>query len=259
MIVGSRPDGGHAVVLQADHAVMTGELAAAWGAEAFGGPPLEAVVTAAAGHELGWAERDRPRLDRATGLPYTARDLPLAEHLPMQLEGPRRLGEREPLAGLLAAVKHARRYERPATLALVRRRHRLVRRFLADSARLQDELRRRAGAPEAAVERGWRVVDTCDRMSHALLVGRDPLVLRGVPAAGSARADLTLRSGGPGTHVVAPWPFAGDRLRLEVPARVLRGTCADQAALDAAFAAAPVEGLVFDLRPPSGPARTLPG
>jgi hypothetical protein len=239
---------GHVVVLQADHAAMTADLGRAWGNELFGPvEPRDTVVLAAAEHELAWAGWDaEPALDPATGLPYNPKDLDLDVHLPMQLGGPRRLADRDPYAGVLALRKHAAKYERPSRLGRLRPRGRRVEAYLDEAARLDAELRLRVRAPDAELERNWRLVHAWDALSHDLMFGRSPRTHR-VPAAdGDLDLRLTRRDS---AFVLDPWPFGEPALRIELPGRLLTTTFSDDAALRAALGAAPPATLVYELEP----------
>ena len=247
MIIGPHPRG-YFVVLQRDHATMTAQLARAWGSPAVGGPADEVVVVAAAEHERGWDGRDLPILDPAAGVPCGPGDIPLAAHLPMQLDGPRELGESDPHAGLLVAIKHCNRYRPVAPQALLLRRHRQVARFRRDSARLQRDLRARIAAPDSEIDRQWRTLHACDTISHAQLTAVPRLVGAVVPGADGRPVTLT-SAAAVGGLAIDPWPFSGAEVRLDVPGRVLAGGCTSQAELERAFTAAPVEMQEFLLVP----------
>lgn len=224
---------GHALVLQADHAVMTGRIADVWSAEALGGRPHPAVARAAYGHELGWDSGDPASLNEATGLPFSSLELPLEHHLPMQLDGPRRLGESDPDAGLLASLKHSNRYRDPALPALIKRKHRLTRRFLEDSKALQSRLREESTIAPEQEEWSWHLVDACDRLSHFVIMHRERMELDISLPDGKGSVRFTARRH-PDHWTAEPWPFGVDRLHLTVNARIVEGTFGSQEDLDAA-------------------------
>jgi hypothetical protein len=245
-----RHPGGHVAVAQAEHAAMCGELACAWGNGRFGSVEPEAEVRLAAEqHELGWVDWDRaPTLDPATGLPFSVRDLDPEVHLPMQLEGPRRLASQSPYAGLLALLKHRSMYQPPRALALLRPDGRRVRSYLQQSHSLGEDLRAQVAAGDEEIERNWRLVRAWDGLSHDLLLERAPCTRPDVPDAAGELTDLRLERRD-GALTVDPWPFADDRVRLAVRGRLLHETFDDQERMRAALAGAPEVELVYDLVP----------
>jgi Protein of unknown function (DUF3891) len=247
VIIIAHPDG-HVAVAQADHARMCGELARCWGNERFGQvEPADEVYLAAEQHELGWAEWDRsPTLDPSTGLPFTVLDLELVIHLPMQIEGPRKLASVSPYAALLASLKHTSMYDRPHITGLLRPKGRQVRSYLDRSRALQAELRTELPIGDAEIERNWRLVRTWDGLSHDLLLERAPCTRREVPAAGGTAVELRLRRED-GIHTLDPWPFADDRVRVHAQGRLLKQTFSDQERMRAELAEAPRVTLSYEL------------
>lgn len=247
MILAPHPDG-HVAVTQAEHAAMAAAIADSWGNERFGTlEPREPVRLAAERHEMAWEEWDRsPELDPATGLPFTVSALDPVVHLPMQVEGPRRLGEQSAYAGLLASLKHASMYERPSALGMLRSRARHVRAYLDASCELQADLRARVDADDAEVERNWRLVRTFDALSHDLLLDRAPCARSGVPAAAGAKLELSLERHD-GGHTLDPWPFASGAVTLDVRGRMLEGTFSDEERMRTALASAPEVVLTYEL------------
>lgn len=255
MLIGPAPEGGWAFVLQEDHAVMTGEIAESLGSDSIGGTPPRAVIDAAYGHEVGWRGERELVLNRDSGLPMSALEAPLNFHLPLQLDGPRLLGEESAEAGLLSSLKHLSRYEQPSPWALILKRHRLVRKYRAESIRLQDELRGRSSlAPELEP---WCVglVDFCDRLSHAMIKQRGNLAYE-LPLPDSKGAvKLSLNATG-SRWTSEPWPFRKQSLGFSVSARILTRRFEDQVSLERAFSDAPVTTLFFEIS--SLPTGSLP-
>jgi len=247
VIAGKRNDG-HLVVEQLEHARMTGALTEAWGSEAVGGSPHPAAVRAARGHEQGWVGREAPLLDPETGGPLTALAMPVDFLTEVQLQGPAALGQDDPEAALLVSQKHLNRYGEPAPYALVRRRHRLVRRFRRESAALQASLRERSELPRDLEEPAWRAMDACDTISHALIMRRAETRPRVVGPDGQALEVV-------GTRVAdddwtfSPWPFRPPELELEVGARLLNSNSQTQDELEAAYSQATPITVTYRLRP----------
>jgi hypothetical protein len=243
-------------VWQRAHAAMCAQLARAWGNETFGGfEPRAPVELAAERHELGM-EGERPVLNPATGLPKEYDDLSHAEHLPVQFDGPERLAEIDPYAGLLASLHHASFYRRTSPLAALTRDGRIERRELRRTERLQAHLREQLRPDEAQVDRNRRLVRYWDGLSHDLLARRWPRVRGGVPAANGDR-DIRLATNGQGGFAatrdpnvgltLAPWPFANGRERVAATGKLLTGRYTTDAELLAAFEAAPEIELAFVL------------
>ncbi|HMJ02895.1 MAG TPA: DUF3891 family protein, partial [Conexibacter sp.] len=93
------------IVLQTDHADLSGQLAAAWGGPGFARPePYDSVVRAAARHDDGWAVWERrPRLT-ADGAPQSFFTVPAAVHLAFYRAGVEVVQEEDPYAGLLVSM-----------------------------------------------------------------------------------------------------------------------------------------------------------
>jgi hypothetical protein len=93
------------LVLQPDHADLSGQLAAAWGGAGFARPePLESVVRAARRHDDGWAVWERqPRLD-ADGVPQSFLSVPAPVHLAFYRAGVEVVCDEDPYAGLLVSM-----------------------------------------------------------------------------------------------------------------------------------------------------------
>jgi hypothetical protein len=93
------------IVLQTDHADLSGQLAEAWGGPGFARPePYEAVVRAARRHDDGWAVWEQhPRLG-PDGAPQSFLTVPAPVHLAFYRAGVEVLAEEDPRAGLLVSM-----------------------------------------------------------------------------------------------------------------------------------------------------------
>lgn len=234
-------EGGLLAVSQQSHAEMCAELGRSWGGEGFPLPDgADVLVDAAAGHELGFVEWDaRPAFDPATGGPTSVKRMDPAEHLPIQRLAPDRLAPESEYAALLVSLHHCAAYEKPHPLALVRRRHRLVGRYLREEGVRQRALAERLGCDAGALDRDWRLVHAWDAISHALLLDRAPHEIRGVPGANGERASLRLTRSGE-AHTLDPWPFAPRELTVAATGRRLRPQETRKAMLEALQEAADV-------------------
>src|SRR5262245_49324807 len=110
------------VVLQIDHADLSGAFARAW---ADRGPRHESLSIAAARHDDGWAVWERsPRIDRETGKPVNFLDVDVRSHLAFYRAGIAAITEEDPYAGLLVSMHGAgiyqQRYGRDPALGLSR-------------------------------------------------------------------------------------------------------------------------------------------
>ena len=109
------------VVLQTDHADLSGDFARAWAEQ---GQGHESLVTAAERHDDGWAVWEQaPRVD-ADGKPVNFLDVDVRSHLAFYRAGIAAIAEQDPDAGLLVAMHGAgiyrQRYGLDPGLALSR-------------------------------------------------------------------------------------------------------------------------------------------
>src|SRR5260370_40944427 len=94
------------LILQTDHAVLSGFFAREWGNELFQRPePFESVRVAAGEHDNGWREWElQPHIDPKTRLPDTFMSLPTEEHIQLHQRGSERLLEPDRYAALHATL-----------------------------------------------------------------------------------------------------------------------------------------------------------
>jgi hypothetical protein len=109
------------VVLQTDHADLSGAFARAWAER---GPRHESLVIAAERHDDGWAVWEQaPRVD-GDGKPVNFLDVDVRSHLAFYRAGIAAIAEQDPDAGLLVAMHGAgiyrQRYGLDPSLALSR-------------------------------------------------------------------------------------------------------------------------------------------
>lgn len=208
------------------------------------------LVLAAECHELGFLEWDlEPTLDPGTGGPTSVKRMDPADHLPLQQLGPERLAARSEYAALLSSLHHAAAYETPHPLALMRRRHRLVHRYLNNEAARQRVLRSKLQPDPVQLEHDWRLVHAWDAISHTLLLDRAPRRLGEVPTQTTTTEPLTVRRAGE-TFTVDPWPFRSDRVTTAVRGRLLDRTYEDRAEMLTALQQAPEVRTDYRLAPP---------
>jgi Protein of unknown function (DUF3891) len=235
------------LVTQPDHARLTGTLAGAWAAEALS----PSLVTVAARHDDGWAALDSaPVVLADAGRPAHFLEVPLEDTIAPYGQGIEGIWSDDPYAGVLASMHWAGLYcarfgvqdspplEHPLAREVVEREDerasRAARELWLRAAGLRSDL-------EAARWRDYEVLQALDFISLALCLidtgtvsepGEVPVAatLRGVeqpPSGravlavplGDARATLRVRVREPGVVALAPFPFAGDSLSVEVRAR----------------------------------------
>jgi hypothetical protein len=239
-----RRDGDDVIAIgQPAHAWLSGQLARAWGNEAFGAvEPWEEVCLGAEQHDVGMTAWElAPTFNADTSLPRSFMELTLDEHLAMWSRAASLLLPQSRYAALLVSLHGTALYERRDLTRLRAEDAGRVRAYMAAQRELQDELRTSLGADEALLRRNQRLVWTWDALSLALLLGWAPYELRAVPTA-SGETDIALRDG-----TLDPWPFAADRVALRCEGRRLSGPYPGEAAMRAALAAAPWVTITVDL------------
>jgi hypothetical protein len=249
---------------QLSHAWLSGQLARAWGNEAFPAPSdQEEIALGAEQHDLGWALFDlAPGLSPQSGLPRNFLETSVEEHLEIWRAAPDRLLSVSARAALVVSLHGSSLSELrlrgardegdgPARLEG----------HIADERARQERLRAALGLSEQDTAHIQRLMWTWDGLSLALCNSWDPFAARDVPSRdGLADIELSRAGDGPGapregerhegTFVLDPWPFAAQALSLRCEARRLERTSFDdeeemQRALEQA---APLR-LVFELRP----------
>ncbi|PZW46741.1 uncharacterized protein DUF3891 [Humitalea rosea] len=258
MLLQTLPDGDLLCISQPAHAVVSGQLARAWGAPGFHRPaPLEPVVLACAQHDIAWLDWElAPGFDAETGQPRGFRHVGARIHAPMWS-----LGVDRALAawGLWPALLISRH----GTLIYTRfmDRHRVAAEdaaaadaYMAEQAVRQADWISQLGASEAEVAANSALLAAVDQMSLVICWGDTTeagTVAGHAPTADGGTRPLTFRRAGPRALICDPWPFLGDALRVETEVRRLPApaTYPDAAAMGAALAAAPWETLAVTLHP----------
>src|SRR5215216_7655394 len=174
------------IIGQPAHAWVSGQLARAWGNDAFPAPsPREPVCLAAEQHDVGWADADLAPLLGGGGRPLSFLEYPRAEHVAIWRDAPRRLLAQSRYAALLVSLHGTSLYERidpdryPPELAAA------IRAYVTDQRRLQRRLA--AGLDAGEIDRNRRLILALDRLSLALCHGT-AATIEDVPGArGTAR------------------------------------------------------------------------
>jgi hypothetical protein len=252
MLLRDEGDGGVLAIGQPAHAWVSGQLARAWGNEAFGAlEPREEVCLAADQHDIGMALYDlAPRLDPATGLPHPFSAMPYPTHLELWEVAPRRLLAQSRYAALLVSMHGEALYRLRDIDALPAEEGARIRDYLAGQQALQAALAADLGADPARLRRNQRLLWTWDYLSLALCLGWAPCSTPDTPTAGEPVAlRLEPVAGWPGRFTLEPWPFAEPALTVRTEGRRLTGRFTDEAALHVALASAEGVGLSFELIP----------
>ncbi|HEX7291486.1 MAG TPA: DUF3891 family protein [Conexibacter sp.] len=242
------------IVLQTDHADLSGQLAEAWGGPGFARPePYAPLVRAARRHDDGWATWEQaPRLGD-DGAPQSFTTVSAPVHLAFYRAGVECLADEDPAAGLLVSMHMSGLYRQrydvmpspPRTLPDDERD--LVDAFVQQEEDRQVALRRLLDADE-----GWRWT------SYALLQVFDVVSLyfgladvevgvagasEGVPTTeGADPVRVAIEPLGPWRVRFDPYPFAEDRVALTLRRRLVpKREWPDDDAFRADLAATPFE------------------
>lgn len=250
-------DRGVLAIGQPSHAWISGQLARAWGNERFGAvEPLEEVCLAAGQHDIGWTGWEvEPTLNPETGRPHSFMEMPLAVHLELWVDAPRRLLSQSRYAALLTSIHGARLYKRRDLDSSPPAEADAIRGFLAQQDELQRELigslRADPGtAPAVAPEvlaRNSQLIWIWDYLSLALCLGWTAATARDVPSASEA-VDVELVPGPrPGNLSLEPWPLAAPVLTVRCEGRRLNDRFDDEESMRRAIRRAPWETLEIEL------------
>jgi hypothetical protein len=255
------------VVGQPAHAWVSGQLARAWGNDAFPAPvPREPFCLAAEQHDVGWADADLAPVAGPDGRPLSFMQQPRAAHVAIWRGAARRLLAQSRYAALLVSLHGTSLYERVDASGAPPEVAAAIRDYIAGERALQSRLA--AGLDPAEVDRNRRLLLALDRLSLMLCHG-NATTLADVPAAAGA-ATLRLEPAAGATtssspairddravppdaatarYVLEPWPFAADAVFVGCEARRLDGSFASDDELRAALEVAPWVPLRWELSP----------
>jgi uncharacterized protein DUF3891 len=218
MIVRDCGDHWH-VVLQTDHAELSGGFARAWAAP---GPRHESLTVAARRHDDGWAVWERaPRVEPETGKPINFLDVGVPAHLAFYRACIAAVDEQDPYAGLLVSMHGAgiyrRRYGRDPGLTVTRAEaHRqLVDGFVEEQEAHFPERIAETGVDEDGRWRDYELLQLYDRLSLYFCM-RD--VERGEEAELQGHR---LEPLGPWRIRMQPFPFGNRTARFSLTRRIV--------------------------------------
>lgn len=256
---------GWKLVTHPDHARLAGRVAEAWGNERFARPePFASILYAVDHHDDGWLLRDAsPHLTRE-GKPeaftrtlvggYAAfEEIDLPSYLQVRGAATDAVAKVDPVAGVIVSMHTVNLLTEQANLDSIRPDHREAHRaFIEQQCAWQKQTAAILGLEADRLQRGFEFLQACDNLSLILCADyRDPVTLRHAhPDRSGQRVTIGCHGLNESTWQLDPWPFAGNRLTLEVPFReVDRSACAHLTLFRSAFATAPVEHHVIGLIP----------
>lgn len=231
MIVREEPDGGLLLVRQVDHSMLSGWLAAAWGAPPWDRPAQrESAIVGARLHDYAWIPWDEALVLRPDGRPYNFIEVDRAKLAPLYSRGADGVEAIDAYAGLLVSLHYSGFYhshwgwqhwgraslegdEKAAVEGLVERELGRQRR-LCDRLGLHGEL-------EADLERNYKWLQLWDRVS--LEICRQGFAgweqeLPAVPGpAGGEPIRLRMRLEPGGVCRLDPYPLLARPFRAAIP------------------------------------------
>lgn len=244
------------IVLQPDHADLSGQLAAAWGGPGFARPePFDSVVRAAVRHDDGWAAWERrPRLG-PDGAPQSFITVPAPVHLAFYRAGVEVVCDEDPYAGLLVSMHMSGLYRErygvmPSPVRTIDEEVRgLVDAFVEQEEQRQADLRRTLEVDEAQRWTNYALLQVFDVVSLYFGLANvevgTPGACEGVPTAdGGDPVRIAIEPLGPWRVRFDPYPFVDDTTPLTLTRRLVpkpKRAWPDDDAFRADFAAAPVE------------------
>ena len=241
MVIHHDSDGSVICIGQASHAWISGQLARHWGNDGFDRPePFDEVCLGAEQHDVGMAEWDlAPKLNSNTGRPVSFMEMPLATHLELWSEAPRKVLTQSPYAALLVSMHGHALYERRDTGEPDSDDSIAVKRFVSDQEAFQRDLLDHLDEDPARARHNQKLVWTLDFLSLAPLMGWVPDTVAAPTRLGEPLAELSVESAGVRRLTVDPWPFRDDEIEVRCHGRRLRDRYSDEASMRSALAAAP--------------------
>ncbi len=223
------------VIIQTDHARMCGQIASAFGNEAFALPdPLEPMVYVAAHHDEGWAAIDeRVEMDADTGLPYNLTKTPLPYLLQTSAGSPAFNEKHHAFSGMMSSMH---------TFGLFHGRYGLSDKIFIDL--VPDDMRQDADTMlKAELDRQERLKGTlaANRKTAVLIQedvlfhnykllqffdtlglyfhmtheeGRGDSYFENVPRAVGDDVTITIKRVTPGVYALSPYPFREEKTTL---------------------------------------------
>ncbi|MGI9116928.1 MAG: DUF3891 family protein, partial [Gaiellales bacterium] len=216
------------IVMQVDHAEVSGQLAAAWG-----GPdvpalePRDSVITAARLHDIGWRHwEEAVPLNPDSGRPTNFLDVVIEEHLRLYRLGIDEVAAADAYAGMLvsmhAAGIYTGRYGTQPALLLTRAPavQELVDAFVAEQEARYGAEQEGLGVDDDELWRNFLMLQVFDRLSLRLCLG-DPAGMGPMEIVLPGDRTLSVVLADDGTERLDPWPFAAAEVTVTVPTRTI--------------------------------------
>jgi hypothetical protein len=265
-IFGEHDASGPLLIPQVSHAWLAWQIAEHWGNRRFARPaPRAEVLAAVLLHDSGWTEFDAAPTIDDEGRPHVFNRMPVVEHLNIWRSSVARAAQHSRYAGMLVAAHYAslaelktrhllEKGDTPGARAAESCRAELVRRHQGWRENLRGDARYEhcRGGP------GWQsnsgLFALCDRVSVTLCASLPVPFEVEAPTTGGQTTTLTVTAAAAHTYRVRPWPFAGDKVRLQCEGRrVSRLTFGSVHEYREALRTSPTERLTFTLARTSVP------
>ncbi len=217
MILRSPENGTRLLISQPSHALLSGQMMAAWGAPGFARPdPAPEVILAAEQHDIAWLSWETaPTLDPETGLPHPFTKLGPAVHAPMWVRGVEIARAAWGLWPALLISLHGTRvyteYMNPESLPPDD--HAAIERNAAKESALQADWMAKLGAPPDQVARNSALVAVTDALSLALCFAEPDKAGEAPMEDGSTRKMQLVRQE-TSRWSLDPWPFRDSTLTV---------------------------------------------
>lgn len=217
MILRNPENGTRLLISQPSHALLSGQMMAAWGAPGFALPdPAPEVILAAGHHDIAWLSWETaPSLDPETGLPHPFTKLGPAVHAPMWARGVEIARAAWGLWPALLISLHGTRvyteYMDPERLPP--EDHAAIDRNAAKESALQADWIAKLGTSPDLVERNSALVAVTDALSLALCFA-EPDKAGEAPMEDGSTRKMNLVRQGPSRWSLDPWPFRDSTLTV---------------------------------------------
>lgn len=228
------------VVLQTDHARMSGTLAEAFGNASFEIPcPRDPITYVATHHDEGWAEVDGElHFDERTGLPYHLSDTPFGLSVKTNVGSPDFNERHHALCGILASMHTCGFYNgryglmEPKPRDLSHDQRRRLDTLLTGEAKRQSKLKadleqqnHAVWAEEGFLLRAYHLLQFFDLLALYFQFesegGRRPHRFHQVPLSAEEKTEVSLEPLGDRHYRLSPYPFCKDPLELQTKGRYL--------------------------------------
>ena len=243
MIIQRAPDSDTAfAITMAEHTAFAGQLARAFGNEAFESvEPRELMLHVIDHHDIGWEELDgRALVDPDTGLPYHLVNTPFELIIQTSSRSPERNAAKHPYCGLLSSMHsfglYRGRYGMSDMVlldALAEENRAVADRMLAGEHERQEALKRElASNPETALwietdalfqnYKQLQFFDTLALYFNCTAEGlREGATFTHVPRARSLDTDVTVTPHGDQAYAFVPFPFREDEMAVSFTGRYM--------------------------------------